>query len=91
MVACRYWYELTDGFWGQLVLTQIPHATPEHLIPCQVQHLKSMENFAGMIEYLLSWVWESEQIIMARQEVRFQVSRLPLVVGTDGCLLAVGA
>ena len=25
VVACRYWYELTDGFWGQLVLTQIPH------------------------------------------------------------------
>ena len=30
VVACRYWYELTDGFWGQLVLTQIPHAMPEH-------------------------------------------------------------
>ena len=25
VVACRYWYELTDGFWGQFVLTQIPH------------------------------------------------------------------
>jgi len=23
VVACRYWYELTDGYWGQMVLTQI--------------------------------------------------------------------
>ena len=22
--ACRYWYELTDGYWGQFMLTQVP-------------------------------------------------------------------
>ena len=25
VVACRYWYELTDVFWGQMLLSQIPH------------------------------------------------------------------
>ena len=90
VVACRYWYELTDGFWGQLVLTQIPHARPEDLVPQCTKHLESMQNFAGMIEYLMSWVWESKDIIVAREGVRFQVSCLPLVVGHDGRLVAVG-
>ena len=27
VLACRYWYELTDGFWGQFVITQIPMPT----------------------------------------------------------------
>ncbi len=27
VVACRYWYELTDGFWGQFVFTQFPHVS----------------------------------------------------------------
>ena len=31
--ACRYWYELTDGYWGQYVLTQIPHLRPEDILP----------------------------------------------------------
>ena len=27
VTACRYWYELTDGFWCQFVSTQIPHVS----------------------------------------------------------------
>jgi len=52
VVACRYWYELTDGFWGQLVITQLPHVSAADILPHSVQHLLSMRNFAGMLEYL---------------------------------------
>ena len=33
VVACRYWYELTDGFWGQMVLSQIPHLHAKDILP----------------------------------------------------------
>ncbi len=35
VVACRYWYELTDGFWGQFSLTQLPHQHPKDSHPCK--------------------------------------------------------
>ena len=50
VVACRYWYELTDGYWGQMVLTQIPHLRAEDILPQETQYLQYMENFAGMLE-----------------------------------------
>ena len=28
VVSCRYWYELTDGYWGQFALMQLPHSHP---------------------------------------------------------------
>ena len=59
VVACRYWYELTDGYWGQFVLTQIPHQHPQDILPVG-RHLASMQNFADMLEYLCSWVWRAE-------------------------------
>ena len=31
----RYWYELTDGFWGQFLLTQFPHQYAKDLLPQQ--------------------------------------------------------
>ena len=52
VVACRFWYELTDGYWGQFCLTHIPHQHPEDLLPKATQHLKCMQNFSGMLEYL---------------------------------------
>ena len=55
VVACRYWYELTDGFWGQLVLTQIPHTVAKDILPSAYKHLESMQNFAGMLEYASTW------------------------------------
>ena len=53
VVACRYWYELTDGYWGQFMLTQIPHQYARDLLPREIKHLLSMQNFVGMLEYLL--------------------------------------
>ena len=44
VTACRYWYELTDGFWGQFASTQIPHAKPEDILPTE-KYLKTMINF----------------------------------------------
>ena len=55
VVACRYWYELTDGYWGQMVLTQIPHRDPSCILPNVTRHITCMENFVGAIEYLRSW------------------------------------
>ena len=63
VVACRYWYELTDGYWGQMVLTQIPHLNAKDILPKEYQHLVCMENFVGMLEYLMSWVWVDEKTI----------------------------
>ena len=54
VVACRYWYELTDGFWGQFCVTQLPHQYACDLLPSEYQHLVSMQNFVRMLEYLCS-------------------------------------
>ena len=51
VVACRYWFELTDGYWGQFSITILLHGEAAHLLPNQYQHLQSMQNFVGMIEY----------------------------------------
>ena len=50
VVACRYWYEHGDGFWGQFVCTQIPHKHPSDILPTG-RYLKTMQNFFGMMEY----------------------------------------
>ena len=65
VVACRYWYELTDGFWGQFVLTQLPHAAydPEmaalQLLPHERASLDRMKHFVGALEYLSRWRWRA--------------------------------
>ena len=90
VVACRYWYELTDGFWGQFVLTQIPHQSARELLPRQDQYLATMQNFAGMIDYLLTWRWHDNQEGMitssglTKAGTVFSVKALPLCVGDDG-------
>lgn len=42
VVACRYWYELTDGLWGQLTITQVPHLRIQDILPREWRHLESM-------------------------------------------------
>ena len=66
VVACRYWYELTDGYWGQFSLTQLPHMDPSYLLPGDVKHLVSMQHFVGIIQYLMSWKWSTEDGIPER-------------------------
>ena len=89
VVACRYWYELTDGFWGQMVLTQIPHLHAKYILPVKQQYLESMENFAGMLEYLLTWVWIDEATIRGNGECVFSIHALPLIIDAKGGIIEV--
>jgi hypothetical protein len=92
VVACRYWYELTDGFWGQFSITNLPHGNASHLLPRSVQHLKSMQNFVGMLEYLTAWKWHKDPgIVDALDGFVFRADALPLVVDTEGEIQAVGS
>ena len=84
VVACRYWYELTDGFWGQFALTQLPHSKPEQLQPNEFKFIEPMRNFAGMMEYLLSWTWRGQSVIEARGGSKFDIAALPLFVPEKG-------
>ena len=92
VVACRYWYELTDGYWGQFTLTQLPHLYPKQLLPVTFKHIDSMKNFVGMIEYLMTWKWGTEAgIVDASEGCRFSIECMPICVGDDGALLRVGS
>ena len=78
VVACRFWYELTDGYWGQFCVTHIPHQYAQDLLPGAVQHLECMQNFAGMLEYLCGWRWaEDEGIIKTPKGFVFKATALP--------------
>jgi len=89
VVACRYWYELTDGYWGQMVLTQIPHLRAQDILPKDCQYLVCMENFAGMLEYLLSWVWVDENTIRGNGGAVFSIKALPLIIELDGSIIDI--
>ena len=92
VVACRYWYELTDGFWGQFSITNLPHGHASHLLPRGMQCLESMQNFVGMLQYLTSWKWHTDSgIVEALDGFIFRVDALPLVVGNDGAIAALGS
>ena len=84
VVACRYWYELTDGFWGQFALTQLPHQYAKELLPQDFQHLVCMQNFSGALEYLCSWQWKTEKLIQTSNGMVFDVSALPFSVDERG-------
>ena len=49
VVACRFWYELTDGYWDQFCVAHLLHQYAEDLLPGAVQHLQCMQNFVGML------------------------------------------
>ena len=89
VVACRYWYELTDGYWGQFAVTQLPHAHARELLPRDWLHLVSMQNFVGTLEYLYSWHWVDPGVVRAAVDTVFHVAALPLRIGDDGELLEV--
>ena len=91
VVACRYWYELTDGFWGQFCITQLPHGSARDILPQQYRYLDSMQNFVGMLEFCRRWVWSSEPgVIDVDGGMSFNADCLPYVVDSDGELRGVG-
>ena len=84
VVACRYWFELTDGFWGQFSITQLPHLQASDLLPSG-KHLLAMQNFAGILEYVRSWRWHTEDAVFVTPTGgRFHVESLPLLVDDAG-------
>ena len=103
VVACRYWFELTDGYWGQFALTQIPHLHAADLLLRQYQYLDSMQNFVGIIEYLMTWEWatplpgdEGDITVYARVPrddgtlLQFRIAALPFLIDNEGAKVAVG-
>ena len=81
VVACRYWFEVTDGFWGQFSLTQIPHLRPQDLLPSGWQHLESMKSFVGVLQYLTQWKWHDEpDIIASTSGCTFHLTALPFAI-----------
>ena len=92
VVACRYWFELTDGFWGQLSLTQIPHVQSADLLPSTWHHLVSMQNFVGALEYLCQWRWHTEvDVIVASSGCIFHIAALPFLINDSGDVQTLGA
>ena len=96
--ACRYWYELTDGYWGQMALTQIPHRSPRDLLPHPEQpHLDNMKNFFGLLAYLRTWRFcrydrEARPGFVIRSgDFEFLESALPLDIQDSGALVLIGA
>ena len=84
VVACRYWYELTDGYWGQFAVTQLPHSHAKDLLPQEYKHLKSMQNFVGMLEYMATWRWSGPGVLEARDGIKFAETALPFLVDDMG-------
>ena len=84
VVACRYWYELTDGYVGQFALTMLPHRCAKDILPRVSRHLESMQNFAGVLEYLSSWRYAGDRCIKGDKDVLFRCDALPMIVSDCG-------
>ena len=73
----------------------VPHVYARQLLPSNAKHLESMQNFAGMLEYLQSWVWTSDpsvaQSSYADATLTFSIKSLPLLIDADGSIVRVGA
>ena len=86
----RYLYELTDGFWGQFLITQFPHVYAKDLLPQRYQHLETMQNFAGALEYLSTWQWHTPTQIRASDGMVFDIAALPFSVNDEGAIEQIG-
>ena len=89
VVACRYWYELTDGYVGQFALTLLPHRCARDILPRVSRHLVSMQNFAGVLEYLCSWRYAADRCIKCDSDVLFRCDALPMIVDDSGRIEAL--
>ena len=56
-----------------------------------LQRSRNLQNFAGVLEYLSSWTWQSPGVVRAYGELLFRLEALPLVVDDLGVLQEVGA
>ena len=67
-----------------MVLTQIPHSDAAHILPKHKRHLTCMQNFVGMIEYLMSWKWTGSDRVSAAGGMLFSLKALPFRVTDTG-------
>ena len=86
VVACRFWYELTDGYCGQFSLTMFPHLSAKDILPQNKRHLKSMQNFVGALQYLSSWTCVEAGVIGGAGGIKFDCTALPMLVDDQGQL-----
>jgi len=87
VVACRFWYELTDGYLGQFNITMLPHREATDILPRpSTRHLDCMKNFVGALDYLTAWRHGADGVIQTDTGVRFKASALPIVVDERGRL-----
>ena len=70
-------------------MTQIPHQYPQDLLP-RGRHLTSMQNFAGMLEYLCSWAWRAEGIVESSGGCLVSTGSLPFLIDDAGHPLHLG-
>ena len=87
--ACRYWYELSDGYLGQWAVTQLPHMHYDDLLPTTLKYVPGMEHFVGILDYLLGWKYVDPDLIATRSGYRFRISALPCAVHGDGTFLSL--
>ena len=84
VVACRFWFELTDGYCGQFALTMFPHREARDILPRGTRHLECMKNFVGSLEYLCAWRHGPNSTICSEHGMRFSATALPLLVDEKG-------
>ena len=72
-----------------MILSQIPHLYAKDILPKECQYVMCMENFAGILKYLLSWVWVDEGTIRGNGGSVFSMKALPLIIEFDGTIIFV--
>ena len=72
------------------MLTQFPHQYAKDLLPQQFQHLVTMQNFAGALEYLSTWHWRSPTQIHTADGMVFEITALPFSVDDQGAVEQIG-
>ena len=60
-----------------------PHWHPQDILPVG-RHLTSMQNFAGMLEYLCSWVWRAEGVLESSSGCLVSTGSLPFLIDNLG-------
>ena len=72
------------------MLTQFPHQYAKDLLPQRYQHLSTMQNFAGALEYLSTWQWHAPTQIQAGDGMVFDIAALPFSVDDRGDVDPIG-
>ena len=67
-----------------MIVFRTLYLRPEDILPRSGRHLDTMVNFAGMLEYLSSWVWREEGVVETTFGCIFDTASLPLLLDAQG-------